>query len=173
MNCDELMGKCKAEALARFGDKVDVDVALARIDSAKRWGCVLTVTTKAGAPVSAVHARGLTQGRAAASLARAMGVAWEGESHAGLTPEAARSSVDDGRVAEAALVPWLVSVALREGAESEGVLARALGVDRLELRRLALLGDEVATALRDDRVARARAHAEEAVERAGGEGEVP
>lgn len=62
---------------------------------------------------------------------------------------------DDGRLPARGVVPWLLHVAMRSGAVSGGVVARALGLDLLAVRRLADEGRDADEALRAGRVGRA------------------
>jgi len=78
MNCDELMEKCREELRARYGGAPGVTVLCEKATDRRGWVCTAGVSRK-GADGWAVFvfACGPTKGRAAARLARLLGVAWE------------------------------------------------------------------------------------------------
>jgi hypothetical protein len=55
------------------------------------------------------------------------------------------------------LVAWLAHAALEAGGLSEGEVARAMGLDRVEVRGVAIEGRDVGDRLRQERMARVRA----------------
>ncbi len=61
------------------------------------------------------------------------------------------------RLPAAEVVPWLLAGVISEGAYSEGDIAHALGLDRIDVRRLAQEGRAVRERRIDERVARVRA----------------
>jgi hypothetical protein len=54
-------------------------------------------------------------------------------------------------------VAWLAHAALEAGGLSEGEVARAMGLDRVEVRGVAIEGRDVGDRLRQERMARVRA----------------
>lgn len=73
-----------------------------------------------------------------------------------ITPTPDDVAAASGQLPSSRVVPWLLYGVLRDGVFSEGVCARALGMDRIDLRAKAQEGRDTAEQLREERIARVR-----------------